>query len=284
MKSRIVFLDSVISYIRSLIRLINNDKVTVYAAQASFFVIKSAVPFISLLFALFSFILPEHAGGYMLGNAVMSDGIRNLVESVSAELEEAPAVSLLSISALTTLWSASRGISSVRRGVETVYTADRPAGYFRHRLYSILTTLVFIALICGTAALLLFDDITKKWFGGQISSTLMQLRAPLFILLMSVFFTLIYHSVGKRSSKVSHSFIYHVPGALFSSVGWVVFSYFYSLYIEHFPGATRVYGSLAAVCLIMLWIYFCMMILLLGAEINKLYFAGDHIFRKAINK
>ncbi|MBR5252728.1 MAG: YihY/virulence factor BrkB family protein [Clostridia bacterium] len=284
MKSRIVFLNSVISYIRGIIRLINNDKVTVYAAQASFFVITSAVPFISLLFALFSFILPNHTNGNMIGDVVLSEGLSHLVESVSAELEEAPAVSLLSISALTTLWSASRGISSVRRGIETVYTADRPAGYFRHRLYSIFTTLVFIALICGTAALLLFDDIIKKWFGGPISSTLLKLRAPLFILLMSVFFTLIYRSVSKRSSKVSHSFIYHVPGALFSSVGWVVFSYFYSLYIEHFPGATRVYGSLAAVCLIMLWIYFCMMILLLGAEINKLYFAGEQIFRKAINK
>ncbi len=284
MKSRIYFLDSVISYIRGIVRLINRDKVTVYAAQASFFVIISAVPFISLLVSILSIILPGHSPGDSFGGFGLSDRITELLNNVSAELEAAPAVSLLSISALTTLWSASRGISAVRRGIETVYTADRPSGYFRHRLYSIISTLVFIALIGASATLLLFDDILGRIFGDRISSTLMQLRAPLFILLMTVFFTLIYYSVGKRSSRVKHSPMYHVPGAMFSSIGWVVFSYGYSLYIEHFPGATRIYGSLAAVCLIMLWIYFCMMILLLGAEFNKLYFAGEDKHSKAINK
>ena len=284
MKSRILFLDSVISYIRGIVRIINNDKVTVYAAQASFFVITSAVPFISILVAILSLILPSHTPGEPLGGLGLSDGISSLLNDVADELEATPAVSLLSISALTTLWSASRGISSIRRGIETVYTADRSPGYFRHRLYSVISTLVFIALIGTISILLLFDDILGKILGGHISSTLMQLRAPLFILVMTVFFTLIYYSVSKRSSAVKHSPIYHVPGAMFSSIGWVVFSYCYSLYIEYFPGATRIYGSLAAVCLIMLWIYFCMMILLLGAELNKLYFAGECISVKAINK
>ena len=35
-----------------------------------------------------------------------------------------------------------------------------------------------------------------------------------------------------------------------------------------------IYGGLTALCLIMLWLYFCMIILLCGAEINKLFFAG----------
>ena len=199
LKSRIVLINSVISYIRGLIKIINNDKVTVYAAQASFFVITSAVPFISLLFALFSFILPMHANGSMIGEVALSEGIASLVESVSLELEATPAVSLLSLSALTTLWSASRGISSIRRGIETVYTADQPAGYFRHRLYSVVTTLVFIALIGGAAILLLFDDILYKLFGIQISDTLLQLRAPLFILVMSAFFTLSPNTLEKAS-------------------------------------------------------------------------------------
>ncbi|MBQ8199661.1 MAG: YihY/virulence factor BrkB family protein [Clostridia bacterium] len=43
-------------------------------------------------------------------------------------------------------------------------------------------------------------------------------------------------------------------------------------YRAYFPNASYIYGGLAAVCLIMLWIYFCTIILLLGAEVNKLYF------------
>ncbi|MBS5724524.1 MAG: YihY/virulence factor BrkB family protein, partial [Clostridiales bacterium] len=63
-------------------------------------------------------------------------------------------------------------------------------------------------------------------------------------------------------------------GAIFAALGWVLFSYFYSLYIQYFPSASYLYGSLAAIVFLMLWLYICMMILIYGAEINK------YIFRK----
>ena len=52
----------------------------------------------------------------------------------------------------------------------------------------------------------------------------------------------------------------------------MLYSYFYSLYIVYFPNASYIYGSLAAVILFMLWVYFCMIIFLVGAEINKIGF------------
>lgn len=273
MRSKIYFINSIVSYIKKIVRQINDDRVTVYAGQAALFVIISSVPFISLLFALFSIILPDGNPGDPLIDLPLSSSAKALFDSISAELVSAPSISLLSISALTTLWSASRGIASIRRGVETVYNADRPGGYVKNRFISIASTLIFIGLIAAVVALLLFDKILVGVLGNWIGATFMKLRTPLFILALTVFFTSIYYSVSKRSSYVKHSILCHVPGAVFSSLGWVVFSYFYSLYIENFPGATYIYGSLAAVCLIMLWIYFCMIILLLGAEVNKLFFA-----------
>lgn len=274
MKSKIYFINSAVSYIKKIIRQINDDKVTVYAGQAALFVIISSVPFISLLFALFSIILPGETPGAGIMDLPLSTSTMALLDNVSKELVSAPGVSLLSLSALTTLWSASRGIASIRRGVETVYSADSPPGYVRHRFISIISTLIFIGLIAAVVALFLFDAVLARVFGDRIGITFMKLRTPLFLLALTVFFTSIYYSVSKRSPHVKHSILCHVPGAVFSSLGWVVFSYFYSIYIENFPGATYIYGSLAAVCLIMLWIYFCMIILLLGAEVNKIYFAA----------
>ena len=60
----------------------------------------------------------------------------------------------------------------------------------------------------------------------------------------------------------------------------MLFSYFFSLYIEYFPTASYIYGSLATVVLFMLWLYFCMIILLIGAEANKLL----HIMRNKPSK
>ena len=60
----------------------------------------------------------------------------------------------------------------------------------------------------------------------------------------------------------------HIPGALFAALGWEVFSYAYSIYIDYFADASYLYGSLTSIILMLLWIYICMYILFLGAEIN----------------
>lgn len=269
MKSRIVFLSRFLSFCRRIAKIIREDKISVYAAQASFFVITSAVPFLSLLFALAGILLPESA---LLGQ--LSEYLPSVVE----ELRNAPNISLLSISAVTALWTASRGIAAIRAGIESVYRAGHPEGFFKRRLRSIFSTLIFIAMIVAVVALLLFGDFISRIIGGWFEKAFPDLRTPLFIAAMTVIFTAVYSSVAKRSTYIRHAVLLHVPGALFSSAGWILFSFFYSYYIDHFPRASTIYGSLAAVCLIMLWLYFCMMILMLGAVVNKLWFAGTSEF------
>ncbi len=277
MKSKNFSINSADSYVRNLVRLITHDKVTVYAAQASFFVITSSVPFISLLIALAGLFLPEDSTViYRLTNAsdLTKFDYGGVFSTIVNEIQKAPSVSLLSFSAVTTLWSASKGISAVRSGIETVYSANAESGFVTHRLKSIISTIIFIVLLTLLSVLLLFGDILTSLFGGRFTYIMSLLRIPMLAVLMALFFTLIYVTVAHRSVLVSHNFFRHLPGAMFASVGWLLFSYFYSIYIDHFPGASRIYGGLAAICLIMLWLYFCMIILLLGAEINKLYFAS----------
>ena len=67
-----------------------------------------------------------------------------------------------------------------------------------------------------------------------------------------------------------------LPGAVISAVAWSVFSLIFSIYLEYF-NVSNMYGSLTTLIMIMLWVYFCMFIVLLGAEINA-YFEDK--FRK----
>ena len=60
-----------------------------------------------------------------------------------------------------------------------------------------------------------------------------------------------------------------LPGAFCAALGWMLFSYVYSLYIQYYPRASYLYGSLAAIVFSMLWLYTCMMILMYGAELTK---------------
>ncbi len=261
--------------VRRIVSQIAGDKVTVYAAQASFFVIISAVPFLSLLISIAGLVLPSDLPDVLTGLPV-PEGFSVLFDTVIDDLRTAPNVPLLSVSAVTTLWSASRGISAIRSGLELVYLAGRSKGFFAHRIKSLVSTLIFIAVITAAVTLMLFGDLVVKWLRiAKISDLIMRLRTPLFTAALCILFTVMYSSTARRSTRVKNGILPHLPGAVFSSVGWTLFSYFYSLYITHFPSASYIYGSLAAVCLIMLWLYFCMIILLLGAEVNKLWFAGQ---------
>ena len=60
-----------------------------------------------------------------------------------------------------------------------------------------------------------------------------------------------------------------LPGAMFSAVGWAVFSSVYSIYVTHFSRISNIYGSVYAVAISMLWLYFCICILLYGGALNK---------------
>ena len=50
-----------------------------------------------------------------------------------------------------------------------------------------------------------------------------------------------------------------------------MFSLGFSLYLDYFDGMSNMYGSLTTLILVMLWMYFCMYIVLIGAEINAYF-------------
>lgn len=262
---------TVVFWIRKIMNRITEDRITVYAAQASFFVVISTVPFLSMLISIFSFFLPADVRGAFSGYAIpenLMPALGNLLE----DLQDMPNVSLLSLSAITVLWAASRGTAAIHTGIETVYRARRARNFLVHRIKSFLNTLAFLALILAVVALMLFGHLVDQWLSFiPIMEIVMKLRIPFFMLFMCAVFAIMYRSTARRSDCVRKPLRYHLPGAVFASVGWMLFSYFYSLYIQYFPRASYIYGGLAAVCLMMLWLYFCMMILLLGAEINKVY-------------
>ena len=261
MKSRILTRSPRIT---AIIRTVIGDRVSLHAAHASFFVITSAVPFASILFTLTGLLMPTGAIDSLF--RIPSSALSSLLTAFTAELRSIPGVSLLSFSTVTTLWSASRGIAGIRSGIETIYGCPDSSGYVVHRLRSLLVTVLFILFLSATAGILLFGDLLGLRSAG--------IRFSVFAAVLIASFTAIYAAVAGRSNRVRHEIRYHLPGAVFSAIGWITFSWGYSLYIHNFPSAPTVYGSLAAICLIMLWLYFCMMILLLGAEINKLYFAA----------
>jgi membrane protein len=79
-------------------------------------------------------------------------------------------------------------------------------------------------------------------------------------------FAMIYTFVP--SAKMT--FVYQIPGAVFSAVVWYIFSWLFSLYVD-LSGYFSVYGSIATLMIMMIWLYFCIYIFMIGAFINRFF-------------
>ncbi|MBQ8523816.1 MAG: YihY/virulence factor BrkB family protein [Clostridia bacterium] len=256
--------------------IIARDRISVYAAQATLFIVISSIPFVMLLFSLSQFIIPDRIYDFLIsfGNSLPGSA-KSLYMNIIEEMYARPAMNLISITAVTTFWTASRGIAAVRGGIATVYKAYKHKGFFRGIIISLIYTAVFVALIIALVLVLLFGEQLFNILSGKFAliarfSGVFRYRIVIFFIFLTLFFDLLYYAVGKRAHLFTGKFFEHLPGAVISSAAWVLFSYFYSLYTLIFSGASYIYGSLAAIVLLMLWLYFCMMILLFGAEVNKI--------------
>ena len=162
--ARIIYVSRLVSLIRTIrqcTHCIRRDKVPVYAAQASFFTIISAVPLISILANIVSLIWPTSAErekviGFFIGT--VPDSILETAVLLFDEAASSSTGPVLSLSALFIWWSAAKGVGAIREGVQIVYEAHGMQGYFRKMYSSIVYTLVFVVLILTATGLLLSGD------------------------------------------------------------------------------------------------------------------------------
>lgn len=255
----------------------SRDEMTVYAAQASFFSIIAAFPFIMLLMALIQ-LIPNitKSNVLQLVTSIVPINIKSLVVSVIDNIYAtiSPAT-VLSLTAIAAVWSASRGMLSIERGLNRVFGRQKKRGYVVTRLICAGYTIVFMLICIMTLVLLVLGSSIQGFMNhhfpliAEITRYVISFRTVL-MLILTVSFTCLYTYVP----ETKQSFKKQLPGAVFSTLGWVTFSFAFSIYFNNFSNFSVMYGSLTAIVLLMLWLYACICILFLGAEINHFY-SGD---------
>ena len=93
---------------------------------------------------------------------------------------------------------------------------------------------------------------------------LIDLRFFLLLILQSLIFTLMFMVLPNQRNR----FVNSLPGGILASIGWLVFSDLFSIYVENFNSYSNIFGSIYAVALGMLWLYCCLSILFYGGALN----------------
>lgn len=261
----------IIKKIQIVLEQFEEHRLNAAAAHAAFFIILSFIPCIILLFSLLQFTSIEKVDIlFMVQNTVP----RNMLTFVTGIIGEAyqKTATTISVSALAAVWSAGRGMMALTQGLQWIAGIRESRNYFAVRLRATLYTIVFLLsiivfLLLGVFGNALLELITLKFpFTAYVTDMIIDVKNIFLTLYAVVIFTLIYRFMPGNEMKIS----YHVPGAILSSAGWMIFSYAFSRYIDEFSGFSNMYGSLTTMILLMLWLYFCMYITLMGAEFNQL--------------
>lgn len=266
--------------IRDFSRQLTLDHVNAYAAQSSFFIIIAIFPLLMLLLSLIRYTPITEQDLINTTLAITPNTLDPLIEQIISEMYNQSNFAILSITAITAVWSASKGILAIIRGLNSVFGIDEKRNYITLRVIASFYTIILVLLIVLSLGVMVFGNSILRLFEKnlpllyEIAEFILSLR----IVYIPVIFTIAFVYVYKIVQNKQYSFFDHLPGALFTALGWIIFSYGYSIYIDYFQSSTYIYGSLTTVVLLMLWVYICMYILFMGAEIN--IFFKEH-FRKA---
>ena len=255
------------------------DHVSAYAAQAAYFLIMSFIPFVLFLTAIVQYTPLTYREVRQAIMSVVPENLQGFVLNIVAEVFSKSAA-VLPLSALVALWSSGKGMQALINGLNTIYHVKETRNWLVNRIYSMFYMFLFVLALIASLLLLVMGNRIHvlisgyvPFLGNVIGRILGAKTFLVFVMLFLVFLVLYRYLPNRRASLKSQ-----VPGAFLTAVAWSVFSYLFSLYFTFFPDFSIMYGSLSTLILVMVWLYFCMNLLLYGAEINA-YFESQ--FRQA---
>ncbi len=249
----------------------NRKNISSFAASTAFFLFLSLVPMLIMICTIIPF---THLTEEILTNAITEitpDILDPLMRSIISDVYDKSA-GVLSIAAIATLWSAGKGVLALIRGLNTVNDVEEKRNYFLLRTVASFYTLVMLVVLLLSLFLNVFGNVLLDMIFSKVPETrtlfnfFMNFRFLAVWLVLTVLFTAIYTYVPNKKLK----FRAQIPGAMFSAVIWNVFSWGFSIYVEASNSAST-YGSLSLIIIIMLWLYFCIYIIMIGAEINRYF-------------
>lgn len=255
----------------SAAKTIQQMHIPLHAAYAAYFIILAVFPALLLLLSTLRYTGLDVMYLIDLLSNIVPRALMGTAEDLIFSVYQNASGTLVGISAAVAVWSASRGIFGILRGLNAIYDVSENRGYVYTRSISLLYTFIFLLVLLLTLVLHVFGSTLL----GALSMVdnpvliflmdLIDLRFFLLLAVQSLVFTVMFMVLPNKRNGFWES----LPGGVFSSLGWLIFSDIFSIYVENFNRYSNIYGSVYAVALAMLWLYCCMSILFYGGALNR---------------
>ena len=174
---------------------------------------------------------------------------------------------------LVAIWSSIEAISALQQALDVAFDVPKPHGFLVRRVRAIPLLGVTIVLAGAAVALLVFGPAIERLIAvdlpvglhGLLDVLSWVVRIAGALIAITLLLSLYYGSATGRSWRDWRALS---PGGGLATLGWVVASLGYSLYLTHSAGESVTYGPLAGVAVLLLWLYLTFVMILLGAEVD----------------
>jgi membrane protein len=245
------------------------DNVPILSAAVAFYLFLSLIPGLAACISLYGLVSDPREVAQTISDLTsgLPPAARELVVDQATQIADAEPSKLslsLAISVAVALFSASKGTQSLVKALNITYNEPETRGFLKLRLLSLgLTIAIFLFAIAAVVAIVKVGDLADDLPGGGVLVT--ALRWPLLGALLVVVLAGLYRvSPDRNDPKLRWT----TPGAIVAAILIAVASLALSVYTSRF-GDQAESGVLGAVGVLLLWLFACAYMILLGAEIDS---------------
>ncbi|MFS0727335.1 YihY/virulence factor BrkB family protein [Paenibacillus sp. 1P07SE] len=264
------FKEKTVDFVKRMIVRFQADEVPALGAQLSYYLVLSFFPFLIFTVTLLGF--AQVSGEQFIQEMVMMlpTETANTVSSILDEVALSSSGAVLSFGILGTIWAASNGVNAMMKGLNKAYDEEETRPFWKVRGISIILTLVLSIVIILAMVMLVFGRGIGTYLfelfdfpaGFETAWSVFKLVVPL--LGMIAVFTLLFWIAPNRKIRIKDV----IPGAVFTTLGWIATSLGFSFYVNNFGNYTNTYGSIGGVIVLLIWLYISSIIIMTGGEIN----------------
>lgn len=254
----------------------SDDKMFGRAAELSYYFLLALFPLLILLTSIVGIIIGEGAGTrqtlYSYLGRIMPPSASQLIQATMVEVSAGSSGGKISFGLLAALWAASNGMSAITESLNIAYDVKEARPWWKTRLVAIGLTIALSVLIISALLLVVAGSHIGESLGGYLgyssafATAWKIIQWPVVLAFMMLAFALIYYFAPDLRQQEWH---WLTPGAAIGVALWLLVSVGFRVYLQYFNTYNKTYGSLGAVIILMLWLYFTGAAVLIGGEINS---------------
>ncbi len=259
-------------FLAQLWRAVEAHATTDSAAQLSYYALFSLFPFLFFVVTLTAWLPLGGALNELMNRLadLMPGDALSVVERQVASLIQQPRPKLLTAGLAVTLWMASRAVDALRKSLNLAYDVKESRSYWHTQALALVMTIALSLLVLVAVTGILLGGDAGLWLARHAHVAVRfqlvwsWLRWPVTALVFMLAVALAYYTLP----DVKQEFRYITPGSVTSTVAWLLSTWGFTQYADHFGRYNVTYGSIGGVIVLMTWLYLSGLALILGGEVN----------------